>query len=436
MGIEAFWSIFKVLLALFLVFLNGFFVAAEFSMVKVRRTRLAELSRAGSHRAKVALDITGDLDAYLSACQLGITLASLGLGWLGEPAIAALIEPLFKNLTGWTPVYTHTVAIVIAFIIITFLHIVLGELIPKSLAIQKAEKIVMLTAGWLRLFHKVFYPATWTLNGIANNAVRKMGLEPSNTAEVAHSPEEIRLLVDSSQKHGAIDKIEGVLLDNVFDFTDRTAFEVMVPRQDMVCLYAEYSIDEARQIAKKYGHVRYPLCQDDRDNIIGLIHVRDLISGNDDAAITELVQLKRDILFVPETMLISQLLKVMRAKRARIVVAVDEFGGTSGIVTIEDIVEELVGEIYDEFEQDLPVVVKLGEQDFEFHGRLILDDVAEILGIKFGEEPVSTIGGYIASRLGRMAVEGDKITYQNYTFTVTKISGHRILKVRVTANKE
>jgi len=436
MGIEAFWSIFKVFLALFLVFLNGFFVAAEFSMVKVRRTRLAELSEAGSHRAKTALDITGELDAYLSACQLGITLASLGLGWLGEPAIAALIEPLFENLTGWTPVYTHTVAIVIAFITITILHIVLGELVPKSLAIQKAEKIVLLTAGWLRLFHKVFYPATWALNGIANKVVRKMGLEPSNTAEVAHSPEEIRLLVDSSQKHGAIDKMEGVLLDNVFDFTDRTAFEVMVPRQDMVCLYTENSIDEARQIAKKYGHVRYPLCQDDKDNIIGLIHVRDLLSGDDDAAITELVQLKRDILFVPETMLISQLLKVMRAKRARIVVAVDEFGGTSGIVTIEDIVEELVGEIYDEFEQDLPVVVKLGEQDFEFHGRLILDDVAEILGIKFGEEPVSTIGGYIASRLGRMAVEGDKITYQNYTFTVTKISGHRILKVRVTANKE
>lgn len=403
-------------------------------MVKVRRTRLAELADEGSHWAKVALDVTGELDAYLSACQLGITLASLGLGWLGEPAIAALIAPLFENFTGWNPIYTHTIAFIIAFLIITFLHIVVGELIPKSIAIQKADKTVMKTAGWLRLFYKIFYPAIWSLNGIANKVVRKMGLEPANEADIAYSPEEIRLLVESSQKHGVIDKMEGNLLDNVFDFADRVASDVMVSRQDMVCLYTEDSLEDARETVKKHGHVRYPLCEGDKDHVIGMIHERDLINGDKDATITDLVQLKRNIPFVLETMQIAQLLKTMRSKRARIAVAMDEYGGTAGIVTIEDIAEELVGELYDEFEQDLPMVVKKGARSYEFHGRVILDDVEDILDIEFGEEPVSTIGGFITFRLGRLAKEGDKIAYQKYTFEVMKISGHRVLKVKATSD--
>ncbi len=404
-------------------------------MVKVRKTRLAELSESGSRRADVALEVTSRLDAYLSACQLGITLASLGLGWLGEPAIATLLEPLFAMIPGGTPVFTHTISFIIAFVIITFLHIVLGELIPKSLAIQKAEQIAMATAGWLRLFHKLFYPSIWALNGIANKLVRIMGIEPANEADIAYSPEEIRLLVESSQRHGVLDKMEGNLLDNVFDFTDRIASDVMVPRQDMVCLYIDDSIEDAREIVKRYGHIRYPLCKEDKDHVIGMIHVRDLINGKDDSAITEIGQLKRNILFIPEVMQISRLLKIMRGQRVHIAVVVDEFGGTAGIVTTEDILEELVGEIYDEFEQEQPLVVKTGEREFEFLGRVLLDDVSEVLDIEFQEEEVSTIGGYVFSRLGRLAKKGDMVTYSNHTFKVSEISGHRIIKVKATRNK-
>lgn len=223
------WSFFKIITAFLLVVLNGFFVAAEFSLVKVRKTRLAELAEDGSGRAQVALGVTSQLDAYLSACQLGITLASLGLGWLGEPAIASLLDPLFVHITAWTPLYTHTISIIIAFVLITFFHIVLGELVPKSLAIQRAEALALRTAGPLRLFFRVFYPAIWALNSLANSFLKVWRIQPANEADLSHTEEELRMLVEASQKHGHLDKMEGKLLDNVFEFSDRVVSEVMIP---------------------------------------------------------------------------------------------------------------------------------------------------------------------------------------------------------------
>ncbi|WP_418792475.1 hemolysin family protein [Phosphitispora sp. TUW77] len=419
-----------ILLALFLVILNGFFVAAEFSLVKVRKTRLAELTENGSKSAAVALDVTSKLDAYLSACQLGITLASLGLGWLGEPAIARLLEPLFSGILNWSPIYTHTVALIISFLIITFLHIILGELVPKSLAIQSAEKIALGTAGLLKLFYRIFYPAIFLLNGLANSILRLIGISPANEADLAHTEEELRMLVDASERHGFLDKMESTLLDNVFEFSDRTAAEVMVPRQDMVCLYVQDTIDEALDVIKEYGHTRYPLCDNDKDNIIGMIHIRDMIS-NKDNPLKELSQLKRDILIVPEGIPISHLVQKMRSIRTHIAVIADEFGGTSGLVTIEDMLEELVGEIYDEFDREQPHVKKINETDYEVNGRVLLHDISEILGTNINAEGIVTIGGYIFAQIGRKPKNGEEIEFDGYIFQVAEVVGSRIVKVNI-----
>lgn len=425
------WSVLKIVAALLLVGLNGFFVLAEFALVKVRKTRLAELADTGSSQANIALEVTSKLDAYLSATQLGITLASLGLGWLGEPAIATLLNPLFEQYLGWDPVVTHSVSAAIAFIFITFLHIVLGELVPKSLAIQNAEASALRTAGPIKLFYNVFYPVIKSLNSLANLVLAGLKIEPANESDLAHSEEELRMLVDASQRNGILDKMEGKLLDNVFEFSDRVVSEVMVPRQDMVTIFTEDSLEEAIAIVKKYGHTRYPLCEENKDNVIGLVHMRDLLSLTDNPEISSIDQIKRNILVVPEGMPISHLVQKMRLQRTHLAVVVDEFGGTAGMVTMEDLLEELVGEIYDEFEEaESSDIVKIQDGEFQINGRVLLDDVSELLGITLEDDSVSTIGGYVFSRLGRIPVKEDRVEFDGYIFHVLDIKGYRITQVK------
>lgn len=429
---DSYWSILKILAALFLVFLNGFFVLAEFALVKVRRTRLAELAEDGSRRAKRALHVTSNLDAYLSACQLGITLASLGLGWLGEPAIASLLTPLFErlNLSG---VYIHTISYIIAFSIITFLHIVFGELIPKSIAIRNAEKSSLLTAQPLMWFDKLFYPFIWSLNGIANYIIHLMGMDPPRDIDAAHSPQELKLMVDASEKFGFLDSTEGTILENVLDFTDRVASDVMVPRQDMVCIYIQGSLEEATNTALTYGYVRYPLCDGSKDNVIGMIHIKDLLKVvAQDGDVDTLYALKRDVLIVPETNPISHLLQKMRGERSHLAMVADEFGGIAGLVTIEDLVEELSGEIYDEFELQEPLVERIGSEELHIHGRLLLADLSEILPVEFEDMGVSTAGGFISAYLGRIAETGEEFVYEGYTFKVLEMERYRVKKIKIT----
>ncbi len=420
-----------ILIAFLLVGLNGFFVAAEFSLVKVRKTRLAELAEAGSPRAKVALDVATQLDAYLSACQLGITLSSLGLGWIGEPAIASLLEPLFARIDGWSSIYTHTIAITIAFAIISLLHIVLGELVPKSIAIQKAEMTALSTAGPLKAFYWICYPIIRSLNGLANLVLRIWGIEPANEADLSHSEEELRMLVEASQKHGYLDKMEGKLLDNVFEFSDRIASEVMIPRQDMVCIFIQDTFEEILEVVKEYGHTRYLLCDDDKDHVLGLVHMRDIIRIQEQEGSKDITQIKRDILAVPEGMPISHLVQRMRSQRTHMAVIVDEFGGSAGLVTLEDMLEELVGEIYDEFELEQPDIQKVADYEYILNGRALMEDVSELLNIQLEEETVSTIGGYVFSRLGRKPVKGDTVYFDGFNFVVMEVMGYRITKVRV-----
>ena len=425
------WSVIKVLIAFLLVGINGIFVAAEFAMVKVRKTRLAELADNGSRRAQTALDVSSKLDAYLSACQLGITLASLGLGWLGEPAIATLIEPLFVGFGGWNLIYTHTIAMALAFLMISFLHIVLGELVPKSLAIQKAESTALATASLLKAFYFVFYPVIWALNSIANLVLHILRIQPANEADLSHSEEELRMLVDASQKHGYLDKMEGKLLDNVFEFSDRIASEVMIPRQDMVCIFIQDTFEEILEIVKKYGHTRYLLCDDDKDHVLGLVHLRDIIRLQEQSGTKEITQIKRDILAVPEGMPISHLVQRMRSQRTHMAIIVDEFGGSAGLVTLEDMLEELVGEIYDEFESEQPDIQKLAENEYILNGRVLLEEVSEMLEIQLEEDTVSTIGGYVFSRIGRKPVKGDIVYFDGFNFEVMEVIGYRITKVKV-----
>ena len=425
------WSVVKVLMALLLVGINGVFVAAEFSMVKVRKTRLAELAENGSKKAQTALDVASKLDAYLSACQLGITLASLGLGWLGEPAIARLIEPLFVGFGGKSLIYTHTIAVAIAFLIISFLHIVLGELVPKSLAIQKAESMALALAGFLKSFYIIFYPVIWALNGIANLVLHVLRIESANETDLSHSEEELRMLVDASQKHGYLDKMEGKLLDNVFEFSDRIASEVMIPRQDMVCIFIQDTFEEILEVVKQYGHTRYLLCDDDKDHVLGLVHMRDIIRFQEQAGEKNITEIKRDILAVPEGMPISHLVQRMRSQRTHMAVIVDEFGGSAGLVTLEDMLEELVGEIYDEFESEQLDIQKIAENEYILNGRVLLEEVSEMLDIELEEDTVSTIGGYVFSRIGRKPVKGDIVYFDGFNFEVMEVLGYRITKVKV-----
>jgi len=420
-----------ILIAFLLVGLNGLFVAAEFSLVKVRKTRLAELAENGSSKAQTALDVSSQLDAYLSACQLGITLSSLGLGWIGEPAVASLIEPLFAGIADWDPIYTHTISITIAFSIISLLHIVLGELVPKSLAIQKAEGTALGTAGLLKSFYWICYPIIWSLNSLANLVLRLLRIEPANEGDLSHSEEELRMLVDASQKHGYLDKLEGKLLDNVFEFSDRNASEVMIPRQDMVCIFIQDTFEEILDVIKEYGHTRYLLCDDDKDHVLGLVHMRDILRLQEQPGEKDINQIKRDVLAVPEGMPISHLVQRMRSQRTHMAVVVDEFGGSAGLVTIEDMLEELVGEIYDEFELEQPPIQKVAENEYVLNGRVLMEEVSEMLDIQLEEETVTTIGGYIFSRLGRKPIKGDVVHFEGIKFEVMEVIGFRITKVKI-----
>ncbi len=400
-------------------------------MVKVRKTRLAELAENGSRSAQTALEVASKLDAYLSACQLGITLASLGLGWLGESAISTLIEPLFVGMAGWNTIYTETIAVTISFLLITFLHIVLGELVPKSLAIQKAERTALATAGFLKGFYRIFYPVIGMLNNLANLVLRIWRIQPANEADLAHSEEELRMLVDASQKHGYLDKMEGKLLENVFEFSDRIASEVMIPRQDMVCIFIQDSFDEILDIVRNYGHTRYLLCDNDKDHVLGLVHMRDIFRLREQSDTKDITQIKRDILVVPEGMPISHLVQKMRSQRTHMAIVVDEFGGSAGLVTIEDMLEELVGEIYDEFELEQPDIQKLAENEYVLNGRVLMEEVSEMLDIQLEEETVSTIGGYVFSRLGRKPNIGDEVYFDGFHFEVMEVIGFRITLVKV-----
>lgn len=423
----------KLLLVLLLVLLNGFFVAAEFALVKVRGSRLTQLVNEGNVRADKTLQVTRNLDAYLSATQLGITLASLGLGWVGEPVIAKLIiEPLMHAVHA--PHYlVHPVAIVVSFILITFLHIVLGELAPKSLAISKPEATALWLSAPLMMFYRIAFPAIWLLNSMANFVLGRFGIEPAHEHEASHTEEEIRILMKQSQKSGHIDKDELTLVENIFDFSERVAREVMIPRIMIETLYTDLSFEENFDIAIKTRLTRYPLAEKDKDHLIGFLHVADLYHAalfNKDQENIDIRSLARPIAHVPESMEVSQVLRVMQKDRAQMVVVIDEYGGTAGILTLEDLMEEIVGDINDEFNVELPEIQILPDR-ISVDGRVLIEKINELFEIDIEDEDVDTLGGWMMSELNDIPHVGVKIEFDGIEFEITEIDHLRILRIDI-----
>lgn len=418
-----------------LVLLNGFFVAAEFSLVKVRQSRLTQLVSEGNRRASFALKVNKKLDAYLSATQLGITLASLGLGWVGEPAISELlIKPLMYKMGIADATLISTVSVAVGFAIITFLHIVIGELAPKSLAIQKSEETSLWLSAPLLYFYRIFLPVIWLLNTAANGMLRLIGIKPAGEGEAAHSEEEIRILMNQSAKSGVIDKDEMKLMDNLFDFSDMLAREVMLPRTDMDCLYTHLSWEENMKIVSESKHSRYPVAVEDKDQIIGFVHITDLLLPEPGKTL-DLAQMVRPILNVPESMEVSQVLRKMQKKHSQMTLVVDEYGGTAGLLTAEEIIEEIVGDLHDEFEDERLEIENLAEGVYSVDGRLLIEEVNELIGIAIEDDEVDSIGGWLFKELEGAPVKGRKKEFEGTLFEVAESARLRITRVKITKRK-
>jgi len=417
-------------LVFFLIAMNGFFVAAEFCCVKIRPSRLETLIQEGNTRAKYAKKLVDELDEALSVTQLGITLASLGLGWVGEPFVAKLIAPAIHAL-GVGETLGHTISFALAFSLITSMHIILGELTPKSMAIAAAEKILLTIAIPMLIFWKVMYPFVWLLNRTASFVSHHLGLTTSES-EVAHNPEEIRLLMKESRKQGLVDDTEVDFVDNVFDFTERNVREIMVPRLDMVCLYLDKSYEENLATILEEEMTRYPLCLEDKDHIVGFLHIKDLtramLQGKKKPSLKKLA---RKVFFVPESMDVSVLLKTMQTNRSQLAIVVDEYGGTAGMVTIEDIIEEIVGDIQDEFDEERPDAEKRDENLYSVDAKMLLEELEDEFGIAIEDEDVDTVGGWLNDKLGGEPRVGQSAAYEGNTFYVEEVEGLRITRILI-----
>ena len=415
--------------AILLIVANAFFVASEYSIVKIRRSKLEEMALLGNKKAALASKITDKLDAYLGATQLGITLSSLALGWFGEPALALMLNPLFAPFIKENPVWLHTVSFGLAFAFIVLCHVVFGELVPKAVALQKTEGTVMFVSRFLFLFYKAAAPFVCVFNALSAGILKTLGMKPIDASDLKHSEEEIKLIASASMKGGIIDKTESEIIKNAVDFSDKVARDIMIPRQDMECLYLECSFEENMEIVRETGYTRYPVCDEDKDNIVGMVHLRDLMMKENKRDIRSIL---RDILFVPEKKSVSEVLHMMKKRKIHIAVVIDEYGGTSGLLSMEDILEELVGDIQDEHDENEEAYEKrLDDGTFEFSGMALLDDAVEYMGLAPLEDAKEdTVGGYVFALLARKPRIGDKVESPVCTFEILDIEGFRVKKVK------
>jgi len=424
----------KLFMIALLIFLTGFFVAAEFAIVRIRSSRIDQLALEGKKGVASVQKIISNLDAYLSACQLGITCTALGLGFLGEPTVKAILSPVFHNF-GMPDSLSHPLSIGIAFIIITFLHVVVGELAPKTWAIQKAEQISFLISKPLILFHKLLYPFIWTLNGSANGLVRMFGLHPAKEHEDAHSEEEIQIILNESFQSGKINNTEYGYVSRIFAFDELLAKEVMVPRTDMICLYTNNSLDKNLDIIRREQYTRFPVAMESKDNIVGMINTKQLFLEYSKGNNFDIKSLIHPVLSVSEVTPVKTLLKRMQQERVHIAILVDEYGGTSGLITIEDIIEEIVGEIRDEFDTDERKEIELLDENcYLLDGKVLLDEIKQLTGVSFEEEEVETIGGWIYSNL-QDPKPSKMLEYEHLTFIVRETSKNRIRKIEMQINE-
>ena len=425
---ELFW---RSIAVLFFVLLNAFFVAAEFAIVKVRSSQLETALTEGRRGASRARDALQHLDGYLSATQLGITLASIALGSLGEPFINRLIQPAFVKAGITNEALITTLSYVLAYAIVTFLHVVLGELMPKSLAIRKALDTTLAVSSPLAFFYRVFKPAIWLLNGTANWLLRTFfKLDAVSESELAHSEEELRHIVAESEKSSEVTTTEKDILLNVLALNDRCVRDIMTPRNLVVSLDLEDSFEQNLKLAIESKHTRFPLVKGHLDETLGLIHIKDLLPllGKSDA---DLRQVKRDLLMVPEMLPIDKLLHRFRETRAHLALAVDEYGGAVGIVTFDNVMEEIVGDIQDEFDEAEKAEFDIIQDGDEFTtaGTFNLYELEDLAGIKAENDEVTTVGGYVTHLLGHLPRVGEQVEIEGFQVTVTKADNRRILQL-------
>ncbi len=427
----------KLLAVFVLVLLNGFFVAAEFGLVKIRDTQLVTLAAKGNRRARVARQILGNLDAALSATQLGITLTSLGLGWIGEPVFASLLEPVMGWLQIESPQVRHSIAFAVGFSVITFLHIVVGELAPKSLAIRKPLPVSLWVAIPLDWFYKISFPAIWVLNHAANWLLRQFGIQPVNEMELVHSEEELRLILGAAQKQTASAPVARNLVLNALDLRQRIVREVMRPRQELTVLRMEASMAECLEVAEKTRYSRFPLCEDgDLDRTRGVVHIKDLYAMRLKARTgAELLPVARKLIYVPETAHLEKLLQLFLERKLHLALVVDEYGGTTGMVTLENILEELVGQIQDEFDQEKPLLVRASETVWDVAGVLPLHELEELVGVPMREEGLTTTSGWVTQRLGGFPKPGDTLAVGGFELRVEEMEGTRVGRLRLTQTR-
>ncbi|MCC2248789.1 MAG: hemolysin family protein [Bacillota bacterium] len=425
-------EIVNLLLVAILIMLTAFFVATEFAIVKVRSTRIDHLIAEGNKKAIHAKKLIDNLDAYLSACQLGITVTALGLGWLGEPTLERILHPVFDSI-GMNETIASIVSFAIAFLLITYLHVVIGELAPKTIAIQKAEAVTLYLARPLIFFYKIMYPFIWLLNGSARLFIQLFGFKPVKEHEIAHTEEELRLILSESYKSGKINQSEMMYVNNVFEFDEQLAKNIMTPRTEILCFYKDDSFDVNLEVIQEGQFTRYPVADGDKDTIIGLVNIKALFTGRlEEEKPISIEEFIRPILHVSEATPIKQLLLKMQKERIHMAIVNDEYGGTAGLITVEDILEEIVGEIRDEFDlHEKPMIENVDHKNKIVSGKLQLDEVNQLIGTNLEDEEIDTIGGWIFMK-NLDATKGTIIDHEGFQFTVEEMDGYQIKEVRIT----
>lgn len=414
-----------------LIVLTGFFVAAEFAIVNVRLPKIERLVESGNKRAVYVKKILNHLDNYLFACQFGITLTALGLGWLGERLLVPWISSLFHGVKIDGSI-AFILSFLIAFFVVAYVRVVIGELIPQAFAVQKAEKWILFTAKPLLIFYNIMFPVIWLFQNSAHAIMRFFQLKPVKQTSSAHSEEDIKLILSESYKNGTINDSEITYLYNIFEFDERLVKEIMVPRTEMVCLYKNEPFEKNRDLMLNGLYTRYPVADGDKDNIIGLINIKEVFAGllRQEKPIS-IHQYIRPILHVSETMPIKELLLKMQTERIHMAIVIDEYGGTAGLVTVEDILEEIVGEIRDEIDRlEIPLFEQENDYTFVVSGKIQIDDLNELLGLDIDSTDFDTISGWIYMQ-NVDATEGTVVEYGGYQFIVEKVEGYQIKKVRI-----
>lgn len=427
------------LIVFVLLLVNGFFVAAEFAIVKARRTKIEQLTKDGNVDAKLALRALEDMNYFIAAVQLGITIASIGIGWFGSPTVERMLAPVLENLPAGYGHLAHIITAVVAFFTVTLLHVVLGEQVPKCVALQYPEKISLYVAKPMDLFMTIAKPFIWLLN-VSCNIILKIFKVPTSSARVVHTLEDLDLMVDASFDEGVLNETEKDMIHNVFQFSDLTAREVMIPRTDMICVPNDMSFEDLNKLAAENQYTRYPVYDGDIDHITGLVHVKDLYSLALKDEVRTVQDIQRNIMLVPETITMDNLVREFKKNKGQMAIVVDEFGGTSGIITLEDVMEEIFGDVQDEFDEEAEFDIKeIKPNHYLANGMMRLDELANFFDVpdeKLEDDDVDTIAGLVVKELGRLAQLDDVVNYHEFTFTVKEIDGARITKLLIVREEE